>query len=75
MADSRVQGIAQAHNRSAAQICLRWVLQRGAVVASGTGGDAAKAAQYAAEDLDTLAFALSEDEMAQLSAVSPQPQH
>ena len=35
--------IAAAHNASVAQVCLRWVLDRGCTIAVGTGNDPAKA--------------------------------
>ena len=34
------------HSVSVAQVCLRWVLQRGCVMAVGTGSNASKAAEY-----------------------------
>jgi 2,5-diketo-D-gluconate reductase A len=70
--DPAVKAAAAAHAVSAAQVCVRWVLQRGAVIASGTGADAALAAQFAKEDLGTLdAFSLTDAEMDALSKVSP----
>ena len=35
--DSHVQSIAKAHNTGVSQVCLRWVLQRGAILAAGLG--------------------------------------
>ena len=37
---------ASAHSVSAAQVCVRWTLQRGAIAALGTGADASKVEQY-----------------------------
>ena len=47
--DARAQAIASKHGKSVAQVCLRWTLQRGAIVATGTGATAASAAGYAKE--------------------------
>jgi diketogulonate reductase-like aldo/keto reductase len=65
MSDSKITAIATAHGKSAAQVCLRWAIQRGAVIASGTGADATTAAKYAKENLDIFddAFVLTDAEM------------
>ena len=63
--------IAKAHNATAAQVCLRWVLQRGAVIASGTGADATKAKEFSAENLAIFDFSLSAAEMGVLNGISP----
>ena len=44
--DERVTSIAGVHGVTTAQVCLRWVLQRGAIVAAGTGADAEKAVRW-----------------------------
>ena len=62
-----VTKIATAHQKSAAQICLRWVLERGCILATGTGSDATKAAAYAKENLDIYDFSLSADEVKTLN--------
>lgn len=74
MSDARVLTIAAAHGASAAQVCLRWTLQRGAVIAAGTGGNIATVAQYAKENLAVLdaSFELSDAEMDTLNKISPQ---
>jgi diketogulonate reductase-like aldo/keto reductase len=64
--DATVGKIATAHSVSTAQVCLRWILDKGCVMAVGTGSDAAKAAKYAKEDLDIFGFALTADEIASL---------
>jgi diketogulonate reductase-like aldo/keto reductase len=51
------------------QVCLRWVLQRGAVMAVGTGSNPATAGQYSAEDLDLFSFNLTAPEMSTLNAL------
>jgi diketogulonate reductase-like aldo/keto reductase len=61
--DPTLTAIADKHKKSAAQVCLRWVLERGAILATGTGADASKAAEYAKEDLDIFDFALTADEV------------
>jgi hypothetical protein len=45
----------------------RWVIQRGAVLASGTGNNATTAAEYAKENLAIFAFNLTATELDQLS--------
>jgi diketogulonate reductase-like aldo/keto reductase len=56
------QRIAVAHNRSAAQVALRWVLQRQAIfVTAGTNEE------YLLEDLDVFDFELTVDEMTTLN--------
>lgn len=61
--DARVQAMTKAHNVSAAQVCLRWVLQRGAIVATGTGNNTAKVATYAHDDLNVFGFSLTDAEV------------
>jgi diketogulonate reductase-like aldo/keto reductase len=61
--DTKTQAIAAAHKKSVAQVCLRWVLDRGAIIASGTGADATAAAGYAKENLDIFDFTLSSSDM------------
>ena len=64
-----IKRIAGAHSVSVAQVCLRWVLQRGCVMAVGTGSDAEKAAEYAKEDLNLYGFELTATEMKTLNAM------
>lgn len=61
--------IAKAHSVSTAQVCSRWVLQRGAIMAAGTGSDASKAPEYSKEDLDIFGFALTAAEMDELNKI------
>lgn len=64
-----VQKIARAHDVSAAQVALRWVLQQGCALTTATGN-----VEYMHEDLDTLSsFELSKVEMATLSAIHGPP--
>merc|ERR1712070_657355 len=56
--DETVKGIADAHNVSAAQVALRWIVQRGhtlAVLSSST--------EHQANDADLWSFELADDEM------------
>eukprot|EP00041_Stephanoeca_diplocostata_P015856 m.305232 g.305232 ORF g.305232 m.305232 type:complete len:421 (+) comp20177_c0_seq1:127-1389(+) len=64
-----VAGIAQTHNVSVSQVCLRWVLQRGCVIASGTGADSSTVGPYAKENLDIFNFSLTPAEMGSLNAI------
>ena len=55
---------------SAAQVCLRWILERGCTIAVGTGSDPAKAASYAKENLGLWGFALSAAEVTSINALA-----
>ena len=70
MSDSTVKTIAASHGKTAAQVCLRWVIQRGAVIASGTGADPTKATAYTKENLDIFRFSLTNNEMDALDKLS-----
>lgn len=61
--DPTILKTAAAHNVSAAQVCLRWVLDRGCVLAVGTGSNTTTVPAYTKEDLDVLKFALTADEI------------
>ena len=67
--DPRVQNISQAHGVGVSQICLRWVLQKGAAMAVGLGKNVTTMAAYAKEDLDLYGFALTDVEMALLDSI------
>jgi len=62
--DKTVARIAASHNVSSAQVGMKWILQAGHALVT-----ASEKADYDEEDLDLWSFVLSEDEMAQLSAV------
>ena len=64
--DPTVRRVAQRHNRSTAQVGLRWVLQHGMAVVTS-----ASSAAYQEEDLGVFeeGFELSEQDMAELDAV------
>merc|ERR1719468_115045 len=59
-----VKAIADAHNRSAAQVALRWTIQQGIVPV--TSGENPK---HLLEDLDVFDFQLTTDEMQRLAAI------
>jgi diketogulonate reductase-like aldo/keto reductase len=58
-----LEKIAAAHSVGVAQVCLRWVLQRGAIMAIGTGSDAVHIQNYTKEDLNLFGFELTDVEM------------
>ena len=51
------------------QVCLRWVLQKGAIMAVGIGANVTKMPTYAAEDLALYGFKLTESDMALLDSI------
>lgn len=66
--DPTVLAVAAAHNVSAAQVALRWVVQQGIAAVSS-----ARKPEYVQEDLDIFAFNLTADEMSRLAAVHASP--
>lgn len=62
-----VTDAAAAHNVSAASVCLRYILDRGAILAVGTGSDASSAPGYAKENLGIYDFQLTAAEVAALN--------
>jgi len=68
--DTTVTNIAQAHNATAAQVCIRYVLDRNCTAAVGTGSTADTAHKYAIEDLESYKFKLSSAEVAALGALA-----
>ena len=68
----KVLAIAQGHGVGVSQVCLRWVLQKGAAMAVGLGANATRMPSYATEDLDLYSFELTTEEMATLSATGKQ---
>ncbi len=57
--------IAKAHNKTAAQVVLRWHIQSGYVVIPGASN-----ADYIKENIEIFDFELSEEEMAQIRALN-----
>ena len=62
--------ISAAHGVSAAQVILRWDLQRGIVVIPGSSNP-----EHIRENLDLFGFELAEDEMAQIQALDRGEKH
>ena len=62
--DETISGIAAAHGKTSAQIILRWHLQAGNIAIPGSSNEA-----HIAENYDIFDFALSADEMTQLTAL------
>jgi diketogulonate reductase-like aldo/keto reductase len=63
--DSVVNDIATAHNKTAAQVCLRWLVQQPGVAAVPR----ALEERHIVENLDIFDFTLNDDEMRRLSAL------
>jgi len=70
--DPDVKSIAVAHGVGVSQVCLRWVLQKGAMMAVGLGSNTSKMDGYAKEDLDLYSFELNDAEMSTLSGKGKQ---
>eukprot|EP01065_Artemidia_motanka_P019317 TRINITY_DN2291_c3_g1_i1.p1 TRINITY_DN2291_c3_g1~~TRINITY_DN2291_c3_g1_i1.p1 ORF type:complete len:289 (+),score=113.83 TRINITY_DN2291_c3_g1_i1:60-869(+) len=64
-----ITSIAANHGKSAAQVCLRYILDRGCVAAVGTGSNTSTVGAYTQEDLDVFDFKLTADEVSKLSAL------
>lgn len=62
--DETIKGIAAAHNVSAAQVALRWIVQRGDVIAVMSANQ-----EHQANDADLWSFELDPQEMATLDAL------
>jgi len=63
--DQMLARIGAAHGKSAAQVCLRWLVQQGAVAIPRTSK-----IERLSENIEVFDFALSEDEMQQISALA-----
>ena len=70
LTDGTITSIAQAHGVSAAQVILRWDLQRGVVVIPGSSNP-----DHIRENLDLFGFELTEEEMAQIAALDRGEKH
>ena len=62
--DPVISGIAAAHGVSSAQVIIRWHLQAGNICIPGSSNE-----QHIIEDYDVWDFALTEEEMAQMTAL------
>ena len=70
LGDETIAGIAKAHGVSAAQVILRWDLQRGIVVIPGSSNP-----EHIKENLDLFGFELSKEEMEQINALDRGEKH
>lgn len=70
LGNEMIQAIAAAHGVSAAQVILRWDLQRGIVVIPGSSNP-----EHIRENLDLFGFELSEEEMRQIAALDRGEKH
>ncbi len=64
LSDETITKIAETHGVSAAQVILRWDLQRGIVVIPGSTNE-----KHIKENLDLYGFVLSEEEMDEIAAL------
>jgi len=70
LGNEAIRAIAAAHGASAAQVVLRWDLQRGIVVIPGSSNP-----EHIRENLDLFGFELSEEEMGQIAALDRGEKH
>ena len=70
LGDATIRKIAEAHGVSAAQVILRWDLQRGIVVIPGSGNP-----EHIKENLDLFGFELTDAEMAEIAALDRNEKH
>lgn len=70
LSDKTIVAIANAHGVSAAQVILRWHLQRGVVAIPGSSNPA-----HIKENVSVFDFELSENEMAAISALDRDEKH
>ena len=70
LGNETIQAIAAAHGVSAAQVILRWDLQRGIVVIPGSSNP-----KHIQENLDLFSFELSDEEMLQIATLDRGEKH
>lgn len=68
--DETITAIAEAHDRSAAQVILRWNLQKGVVVIPGSTDP-----DHIRENISIFDFELTEEEMEQINALDRNEKH
>jgi len=68
--DAKTQAIAKGHSVGVSQVCLRYVLQKGAILAVGLGGNQTNMPAYAAGNLDLFGFNLTSTDMAYLDSLT-----
>ena len=64
MSESLVQGIAEKHGKSPAQVLLRWHIQQGHIVIPGS-----KTPSHIAQNIDLFDFTLTDEDMAQIDSL------
>ena len=70
LGDSVISDIANVHGVTAAQVILRWNLQKGVVVIPGSGNP-----DHIRENLDLFGFELTDDEMQQINQLDRNEKH
>lgn len=70
LSNPTVLGIAQAHNKSAAQVALRWIIQRGATINTQSTNP-----EHLLQDIQIFDFHLTSSEMAKLNAIQGLADH
>ncbi|MDE7105765.1 MAG: aldo/keto reductase [Anaeroplasmataceae bacterium] len=70
LADSTINNIAKAHNKSSAQIILRWHLQRGVVAIPGSSNPL-----HILENISIFDFELTDTEMQEIAALNRNEKH
>ena len=64
MSEPPVQGLAEKHGKSPAQVLLRWHIQQGHIVIPGS-----KTPSHIAQNIDLFDFALTDEDMAQIDSL------
>lgn len=70
LGDETISAIAQAHDKSTAQVILRWNLQKGVVVIPGSSNP-----EHIKENLDIFGFTLTDEEMNRINALDRGEKH
>lgn len=68
--DETLNAIGKAHNKTAAQVIIRWHLQEGFIVIPGTSNS-----DYIKENIDVFDFELSDKEMAKIRALDKEKRY
>lgn len=68
--DETINKIAKAHNKTAAQVIIRWHIQKGFSVVPGTSNP-----DYIKENIDVFDFELSEQEMEQIHSLNAEKRY
>ncbi|MDE7365089.1 MAG: aldo/keto reductase [Ruminococcus sp.] len=70
LSDETITEIAEAHNKSSAQVILRWDLQNGVVVIPGSSNP-----EHILENISIFDFSLTDKEMAKIDALNRDEKH